>query len=227
MSHLGGSKEQCLPMLRELAAEGLPAVSFDAFWHGERAVFELDQLITLVMTDFRRAMWAILGQTTLDAMRVLDIAIDELGLGDHVVAGGVSMGGDIAVALAGIDDRVQRVASLVSTPDWTRPGMKRLDDPSQEIDQGHGNRYSRWLHEHLDPMLNLDRYVRAPAMAFECADLDTHVPPEAAERFKARLTELDAEAGAQVRVTRHPGLDHVGGARSPELMAACRAFLTA
>jgi uncharacterized protein len=226
MSHLGGSKEQCLPMLRELAAAGLPAVSFDAVQHGERAVVELDELVTKVMTDFRRTMWPILGQTALDALRVLDIAIDELRLGDEVVAGGVSMGGDIAVALAGIDARVGRVASVVSTPDWTRPGMMRLDDPSQEIDQGHEDSYSRWLREQLDPMLHVERYVGGPAIAFECADLDTHVPPEAAQRFKERLTELDPAAGARVRVTRHPGLDHVGGARSPKLMAACTAFLT-
>ena len=225
MSHLGGSREQCLPMLRELAGAGLPAVSFDAVQHGERAVFELDELVTMVMSDFRRTMWPILGQSALDAMRVLDIAIDELRLGDEVVAGGVSMGGDIAVALAGIDDRVSRVATIVSTLDWTRPGMRRLDDPSQEIDQRQGDRYSRWLREQLDPMLHVERYVRGPAIAFECADLDTHVFPEAAERFKARLTELDAAAGARVRVTRHPGLDHVGGARGPELTAACRDFL--
>jgi dienelactone hydrolase len=225
MSHLGGSKEQCLEMLRTLAGAGLPAVSFDAIEHGERATMELDQLVTMVMSDFRRTMWPILGQSALDAMRVLDIAIDELRLGDEVVAGGVSMGGDIAVALAGIDDRVGRIATVVSTPDWTRPGMMRLDDPSQEIAQGDGDHYSRWLREQLDPMLHVERYLRGPATAFECADLDTHVPPDGAERFKARLTELDAEAGSHVRVTRHAGLDHVGGARSPELTAACAEFL--
>jgi hypothetical protein len=36
-------------------------------------------------------MWLILGQTTLDALRVLDWAITELGAGSEVVAGGVSI----------------------------------------------------------------------------------------------------------------------------------------
>jgi dienelactone hydrolase len=227
MSHLGGSKEQTLPMLRELAGAGLPALSFDAVEHGERAVFAPDQVIALVMSDFRRSMWPILGQSTLDAMRVIDIAINELGLGDEVVAGGVSMGGDIAVALAGIDDRVGRVAALVSSPDWSRPGMTAIDDPSHVLDQGNGDRYSSWLREQLDPMLHVDRYLRGPAIAFESGDEDTHVPPDSAERFKERLTERDPEAGSRVRVTRHAGLDHLGGARSADLMASCAAFLTA
>jgi dienelactone hydrolase len=36
-----------------------------------------------------------------------------------MVAGGFSMGGDISIALAGIDHRVGRVAAIGSTPDWT------------------------------------------------------------------------------------------------------------
>jgi uncharacterized protein len=75
-------------------------------------------------------------------------------------------------------------------------------------------------------MLHLDSYTRGPAITFECGDADTHVPPDGAERFKAALVELNADAGGRVRVTRHPGLDHFGGARSPDLMAACADFLT-
>jgi dienelactone hydrolase len=226
MSHLGGSKEQCLEMLRTLASAGLPAVSFDAVGHGERAEHEPMELLGLVMSDFRRRMWPLLALTTLDALRVLDWAGEQFAP-DEAVAGGVSMGGDIAVALAGIDDRVSRVAALVSTPDWARPGMTPLDDPSRELDQGSGDSYSRWLRGQLDPMLHVDRYRRGPAIGFECGDDDTHVPADGAERFKERLGELSSEAGARIRVRRHPGLDHLGGARSPELMAACANFLTA
>jgi dienelactone hydrolase len=225
MSHLGGSKEQTLDMLRTLAAAGLPAVSFDAVGHGERAEDEPMELLARVMAEFRLRMWPLLALTTLDAMRVLDWAAAELGTGDEMVAGGVSMGGDVSVALAGVDDRVGRVAAAVATPDWTRPGMAALDDPSRLVDQGSGDHYSRWLREQLDPMLHLDRYLRAPPITFECGDVDTHVPPDGAERFKERLTELDPAAGARVHVHRHAGLDHVGAARSPEVMRACADFL--
>ena len=225
MSHLGGSKEQTLDMLRTLAAAGLPAVSFDAVGHGERAEYEPMQLMDRVMAEFRLRMWPLLALTTLDAMRVLDWTAAELGTGDDIVAGGVSMGGDVSVALAGVDDRVARVAAAVATPDWTRPGMAALDDPSHVVDQGSGDHSSRWLREQLDPMLHLDRYRRAPAITFECGDLDTHVPPDGAVRFTQRLTDLDPTAGAGVQVHRHAGLDHLGGARSPEVMRACADFL--
>lgn len=227
MSYLGGSKEQCLEMLRTLAGAGLPAASFDAIGHGERAEGEPKALLARVMADFRRRMWPLLGQTTLDALRVLDWAMAEVEIDGNVVAGGVSMGGDIAVALAGIDERVGRVAAAVATPDWTRPGMTLVDDPSRVLDQGEGDRYSRWLREQLDPMLHLDRYRRAPAIAFECGDADTHVPPDGPERFKEQLTQLDPEAGARVRVHRHADLDHLAGARDPEVLGACARFLCA
>jgi hypothetical protein len=103
--------------------------------------------------------------------------------------------------------------------------MAALDDPSHVIDQGSGDHYSRWLRDQLDPMLHLERYRPAPAITFECGDVDTHVPPDGAERFAQRLTELDPAAGARVHVHRHAGLDHLGGARSPDVMRACADFL--
>jgi hypothetical protein len=46
-------------------------------------------------------MWPILGQATLEALRVIDATRDPAIT--SIVAGGISMGGDIAIALAGID----------------------------------------------------------------------------------------------------------------------------
>jgi dienelactone hydrolase len=104
--------------------------------------------------------------------------------------------------------------------------MTALDDPRRTLDQGEPDAYARWLRERLDPMLHLDRYRREVAIAFECGDADTHVPPANAEAFKARLTALDPAAGARVRVTRHAGLDHLTGARDPALTQACVDFLS-
>jgi hypothetical protein len=36
------------------------------------------------------------------------------------------MGGDVSIALAGIDERVSRVAAMIATPDWTRPRMTMI-----------------------------------------------------------------------------------------------------
>jgi cephalosporin-C deacetylase-like acetyl esterase len=96
--------------------------------------------MTRAFSQFRRNVWPILGHTTLDAMRVLDWAVESFQP-DELVAGGVSMGGDISIALAGIDERVGRVAAMIATPDWTRPGMTILNDPDSLIEQGEPTPY--------------------------------------------------------------------------------------
>jgi len=139
------AKEQTLPMLQAFAAAGHPAVGFDPAGHGERGVEDPWQLAHRTLAAFRRRMWPLLAHTVLESLRVLDWAEDELGVAGEVRAGGVSMGGDVNVALAGIDDRVARVAAGVATPDWARPGMTVLDRPDEILDQGVGDRYAHWL----------------------------------------------------------------------------------
>ncbi|MGZ4269818.1 MAG: alpha/beta hydrolase family protein [Solirubrobacteraceae bacterium] len=216
MSHLGGSKERAGAMLELLAARGMPAVSFDAPGHGERAEGDSWAFAARTLAAFRARMWPLLGETTLEALKVLDWAIAETGA-TSVIAGGDSMGGDVAVALAGIDPRVGRVAAIGSTPDWARPGMTVLDDPATVLEQGKPSSYGAWLRAELDPMLHVERYDRDVAIAFECGDEDSHVPPENAEAFAARV-------GDRVRVRRHPGLDHLGTVRSTAAHEGCADF---
>lgn len=104
-----------------------------------------------VFGEFQTHMWSILGQSTLDALRNIDWAIKEHGVSPDVVAGGVSMGGDISVALAGVDQRVTRVAAITATPDWTRPGMREIGGSTAVIDQGQADTYAQWFYSHIDP----------------------------------------------------------------------------
>jgi hypothetical protein len=64
--------------------------------------------------------------------RMLDWVDEHFGVAGPGVAGGVSMGGDVAVALAGVDPRIDRVAALVATPDWARPGMSGCNPAALE-----------------------------------------------------------------------------------------------
>lgn len=64
-----------------------------------------------MLESFRRRMWPLLGQTVLECMRVLDWVDDRFDAPGPRVAGGVSMGGDVAIAFAGIDGRISRVAA--------------------------------------------------------------------------------------------------------------------
>lgn len=210
---LSTNKEWVLPFLRELAGAGFLAVSFDPWQHGERGTESSEEIRERVFGGFRRHMWPILGQTTLDALRVLD-HFDSGG----VVAGGVSMGGDVAVALAGIDPSVSRVATIVSTPDWTRPGMRDLADPSKHLPQGSADAYAQWFYNQLDPLSHVERYARGQAILFECGGEDRHVPADGAQRF------ADA-AGDSVQVNVRPGRGHMD-AMTPEVLASCLSWLS-
>jgi pimeloyl-ACP methyl ester carboxylesterase len=210
---LGMTKEDVRPVLESLAGAGFRAVSFDPWQHGARGSESADDIRARVFSDFRRHMWPMIGQTTLDCMRV----IDHFGAGP-VVAGGTSMGGDVAIALAGIDHRVTRVAAIVATPDWTRPGMRDISDPSRALAQGDADSYAQWFYDHLDPMTHAENYAHGPAILFECGADDVHVPPDGAQRFAAAL-------GEDVRVNVRAGLGHIDGASSPQLIDSCIAWL--
>jgi len=209
------TKESTLPFLQRLAYAGFVAVSLDPWQHGERGSETGQEIGRRVFGNFRRYMWPILGHTTLDSMRIVDWAIEKFDVEPNVVAGGLSMGGDIAVALAGIDRRVARVAAIVATPDWTRPGMCRLTERGRFLPQGKADPYGQWFFDQLNPITHLGRYSHGPAIDFECGAEDTHVPPDGAIRFQTEMEASYPRAAKSVRVTLHPGLGHItaGGDR--------------
>jgi len=214
----GSCAEDMRPFLTRLADAGSAALSIDPLRHGRRAPEsgsggagrgeetgngDTDDLFTRTFAAFRAEMWQILGRTTLDAMRALDWVLE--GREDlPVAAGGLSMGGDMAVALAGIDTRVRRVAAVASTPDWTRPGMHGLDGDHGVIDQGEPTASSAWLEQHLGPMGHVSAFDRDLDILFIQGAEDTHVPPEASQRFR----DLLAPSRAHVEVELTPDLGH-------------------
>lgn len=219
LSHLGGSMERALGQLHALAALRVRAVSFDPPGHGQRATTDDPRAYANAVLDrFRLRMWPILGQTTLEALRVIDATRDEAIT--SIGAGGISMGGDIAIALAGIDPRITRVAAIGSTPDWTRPGMMRLDAPDTPLEQGSPDSYGGWLRDQLDPMAHLERYRRGVAMRLHCGGEDHHVPQANARAFAAALP-----APAPIEIVAHPGLDHFGVCSDESVVGDCLVFL--
>jgi dienelactone hydrolase len=195
-----GNKEAMLPYLADLAGQGFIALSYDPWEHGERGAESAEALSSRVFGNIRRYMWPILAHSVEDILRVADWAIASLGVEPRIYLGGISMGGDIAVAAAAIEERVVCVSALNATPDWMRPGM--------DTAPGTPDTYSEYLFQRLNPMFHLDAYSQCPAIAFECGADDHHVPPDGALRFQAALQTTYAACPDRLRVTLHPGVEH-------------------
>lgn len=222
LSHLSAAQGQADVMLSTLARNGALAVSFEPPRHGRRADCPPGQLVAEVMSDFRQRMWPLLGHTVLECQRVADWSVRTFG-DIPLVAGGVSMGGDAALAFAGIDARVTRVAGILSTPDWRRPGMRRPDGRGEPIDQGDADHYARWFFDMLDPLSNIERYGRDVGLQLQYGGHDEHIKAAMAETFVARLDNVGHCAERDVIV--HRGHDHLTGLQATELYRIAATFL--
>lgn len=196
----GGTKESTLSELQDLADRGFVALSFDPFEHGERGTAPVDNLRARVRGNIRRHFWPILGQTAEDASRVIDWTVPILGVEPEVGMGGISMGGDIAVAAAGMDHRIVCAAACIATPDWLRPGSF---EPPGEPDAAAQAWYDR-----CNPLTHLDAYRHRPAISFQCGADDRQVPPDGAARFATALAATYAHDPDRLAVVRHEGVAH-------------------
>jgi uncharacterized protein len=205
---LTGSKERMKPYLADLVASGFIALSFDAFQHGERTSERTEQFISRIAGNYRHHYWPILGQTILDTSRIIDWALSNLKVTSNVLIGGISMGGDIAIATTGMDHRIQCVAAMLATPDWLRPGMKDFANPEIEFAQGEPDTCSRFFYDRFNPLTNLESFAHLPHITFECGAQDTLVPPDGAIRFQAALKSFYSDHANRLRVNLHADTGH-------------------
>jgi len=210
LPHFSGTKESVTRFLTDLAGAGFVALSFDPWKHGERGSESHEEIFERVFAAFRRRMWPILGQTTLDTLRVIDWAIETLKVEPvDIRVGGLSMGGDVAVAAAALDHRIQRIGAVVATPDWLRPGMHDAFDSSVLVEQGLPDSYALFFFDQFNPMTHLESYSHAPQIRFFCGDQDNHVPVDAALRFQDALLLAHPEVGHRISVELIAGLAHM------------------
>jgi len=211
--------ETARPVMLRLAAVGYLAVSFDSWERGSRSTEALESLMPRVWANFPQVAWPLYGNGALELMRVADWAARAFGVTPPFAVGGVSAGGDIAVAAAGLDPRMACVAAVVATPDWRRPGM-HVD--GQLVGSGEPDAYAAWLYERINPITNPGSYAHRPAMLFECGAQDDHVPADGAQRFQQALAPVYALDEARIRVTLHSGVGHD---TVPEMLDNCMAWL--
>jgi hypothetical protein len=120
------------------------------------------------------------------------------------------MGGGIAVVAAGIDHRIERVAAVVATPDWLRPGLHDAFNPERVSKHGERDVCAQYSYDLPNPLTHLDAYARGPAIHFVCGEHDTHVPSDGALRFLSAWREAHRGAADRGQVTMIPGLRHNG-----------------
>lgn len=211
--------EAVLPVLERLASAGFVAVSFDSWERGSRATETTETLLPRVWANWPLVAWPIHGNGAIEALRVMDWAAKKFAVSPPFAIGGSSLGGDIAVAAAGLDRRVGCVATIVATPDWKRPGM-HVD--GSLVPAGEPDAYASYFYDRINPLTNLRSYSHRPAMAFECGEKDDHVPADGAIRFQTALADVYGEMKARVRVNLHAGVGH---SSVPAMMDNCVAWL--
>jgi uncharacterized protein len=203
-SGISGTKE-AVPQLKRLAAEGYLAVSFDSWARGSRAKDSFDVLFPIAMSNWPFYGWPILGIGAMETMRVMDWAIKQFGTEPQISVGGVSLGGDIAIAAAGLDKRITCAAVANSTPDWRRPGMHAY---GKLVEPGMPDAYAQFLYDRINPFTNLSSYAHCPAITFECGADDVHVPADGALRFRTALAGQYEGAMERLQVNLHSTVKH-------------------
>ena len=202
-----GTKEAMEPYLTALAAAGFVALSFDPVQHGERRIESQEQLRTRVRGNIRRYFWPILAQTAEETSIVIDWALAHLGVAESVGMGGISMGGDIAVAATAVDPRIRVVAAAIATPDWLRPGS--FEPPGEPDD------VAQACYDRRNPLTHLADYRHCPAITFQCGADDQQVPPTGALQFIAALqSTIYATQPDRLEAVLHPGVAHAFPAQS-------------
>ena len=200
LTGFSGQKESVEAHLREFAKQGFLALSFDPHQHGERRIESREELVKRVRGNIRRHFWPILARTAEETPKVIDWAIKTLGVRPELGMGGISMGGDIAVAAAGVDRRISVVSACIATPDWLRPGSF---EPPGEPDTAAQADYDR-----RNPLTHLQLYAHRPAIAFQSGAADKQVPPDGGTRFVTALKPLYAEVAERLVVNLEPDVPH-------------------
>ena len=223
--YLGGDRETSIKELKFLASKGYLAVSLDPFMHGKRNIDKRPGIRTRVFNEFRAYMWNILGITTLDCMRIIDWATKKFNLNDTVVAGGLSMGGDIAISLAGANERIKKISTVASSPDWLRPGMTDVMDSTKIIEQGNSTAYGAWLYSKLNPITNLNNYCQGQEMLFILGEKDTHINPSYAKEFQELLIQKENLMKEKIKIKIVEGANHISLLQRKTILREALEFL--
>lgn len=186
-----------------LAEHGFHALSFDPYQHGDRKIETQEQLFARIHTNIRMHFWKILGKTVEDIPRIIDEATKTFNLNkEEVGLGGVSMGGDISIAAAGVDKRIKVISANIATPDWLRPGTNQVNET------GYPDAESTALFAKYNPMNNLQNYKHCPSLQINCGEDDEMVPAMSSQVFESALYKTYEHCSDNLNINVNSGVGH-------------------
>ena len=78
----------------------------------------------------------------------------------------------------------------------------------EDMDPGKPDAKSQWYYDQFNPITHLSRYTRGIDVTFVCGELDTHIPPENAQRFISNLSRIAPDAAARMQIWWNKGQGH-------------------
>lgn len=156
MHGLGGSKDQYVPRMRELADKGMCVVAIDAHLHGERKVpgiFPKGKSLGALGDDY--SIWvhqSAVSHTARDVSKIIDAlsARPDVDLSRIGVAG-VSMGSSTCMVLAWKEPRISVVVGLIGAVDFWHDVTKTPPGKEQDDKRAALSLRVRQLVDSLDP----------------------------------------------------------------------------
>ena len=180
---LTSSKDDWLHELAKIAEQGFLVVGVDNVGHGERRYPDFATRFAESNPDFYSNFLDAVAETARDVPSLLD-ALTEASLitKDRVGVLGVSMGGYIAYATVGLEPRIQAVATIVASPEWS---PEHPESP----------------HHHLEKF-------GAVKLLSQTAGKDEVVPSHYALRFHERLEEAYDDYAERFAYIDYPESNH-------------------
>jgi dienelactone hydrolase len=206
-----GSKENLEPWCRDLAAQGVFAITLDAYLHGERSIDGIFHGDNIASLGGEYSIWvhqSSIARTARDIPVILDALARRPDIDiSRVAATGFSMGASTAMVLACREPRVKVVASIVGAVDFWWDVTKIPPGPEQDTRKASYGPRLRELVNSIDPK---SRFAQIPpkSLFLASAGRDEYIDIESVRRFVAELEPLYGKDRDRLRFVPFPEAGH-------------------
>ena len=206
-----GAKENLEPWCRDLAAQGIFAITIDAHLHGERSIAGIFHGDNIASLGGEYSVWvhqSSIARTAKDVPIILDALARRPDVdASRVAATGFSMGASTAMVLAWSEPRVRVVASIVGAVDFWWDVTKLPPGPEQEKRKAAYGPRLRELVGSIDPQPRLAQ-IPPKAVCLINAGHDEYIDIHSVRRFVADLEPAYGPDRGNLRFVTIPEAGH-------------------